>query len=276
MKSSQELLQERMERIKKAIALEKPDRTPVVISADAFHAAQMGVKLSEFCSSIKKSHEVMLNSIKALGDVDATSNAFAGTRLFSLSFYTKIKLPGRELPDNTLWQVDEREMMTVEDYDTILDKGWNEFSYDYLVNRLEVPVDEMLEELKQAPQLVKNFEDAGYFVYSGVGAQITVNEFLSGGRSMPKFMRDLFKMPDKVEAVLDIILEATLAKLRQQIRAAKPLVVLVSPARGASEFYSPKIWERFVWKYLKATVEAIIEDAEQLLTSILTATGNVI
>jgi hypothetical protein len=259
MKTAQELFQERTERLKKVITLEKADRTPVILTADAFHAYHMGVKLSDFCLNIKTSHESMYKSIQRLGDVDGTNGVFGGAKLFPLMFYTKIKLPGRELPDNTLWQLDEKEMMTVEDYDTILAKGWSAFSQDYLVNRLNIPVAEMLDELAELPKMIKNFEDAGYLVYSRKAA-ITVNEYLSGGRSMAKFMRDLFKMPDKVEAVLDVILEDALVKFREYIRENKPLAVFISPARGASEFYSPKIWERFVWKYLKATVETIIEE----------------
>ncbi|WP_186451085.1 hypothetical protein [Sporomusa sp. KB1] len=50
MKPPQELLKERKERIRKAAALEKTDRTPVVTLADGFCATHMGVKLSEFCS----------------------------------------------------------------------------------------------------------------------------------------------------------------------------------------------------------------------------------
>lgn len=259
MKTAQQLLQERTERIKKAIIFEKTDRAPIVLSGDAFCARHVGIKLSEFCSSLKISHEVTLQSFKELGDIDGTGGTFSPAILFPLMFYTKIKLPGRELPADTLWQLDEQEMMTVEDYDTILTKGWSAFSYDYLKNRLGVNLESLVAQLQAVPQFAKNFEDAGYTVYTP-NASITVNEFLGGGRSLSKFMKDIFKMPDKVEAVLNIILDDTIASLRQQIRAAKPLAVFLSPARGASEFYSPKIWQRFVWKYTKAMSEAIIEE----------------
>ncbi|SDE07163.1 uroporphyrinogen decarboxylase family protein [Sporomusa acidovorans] len=259
MKPAAELLQERTERLKKAIALEKTDRPPIILTADAFHANQMGVKLSDFCLHVNVSHETMFKSIQRLGDVDGTNAAFSAAKLFPLQFFTKMKLPGRELPDHTLWQLDEQEMMTVEDYDTILDKGWEAFSQDYLANRLNLPVAAMLAEVAAMPQMIKRFEDAGYLVYSRKQG-LTVNEYLSGGRSMAKFMRDLFKMPDKVEAVLDVILAGQVADYRQYVRENKPLVVFISPARGASEFYSPKIWEKFVWKYLQAIVEAIVEE----------------
>ncbi len=77
---------------------------------------------------------------------------------------------------------------------------------------------------------------------------------------MPKFMKDLFKIPDKVEAVLDVIHEENMNNLRKQIRAENPPVVFVTCSRGASEFFSPKIWERFIWKYYKKTVDVIIEE----------------
>ncbi len=259
MKTAQQLLQERTERLRKTINFEKTDRSPVILTGDAFCARHVGMKLSDFCSNMKASHEAILSSFKDLGDVDGTGGTFAAATMFPLMFYTRIKLPGRELPDDTPWQLDEQEMMTVADYDVILHKGWHAFSEDYLKNRLGVDVDSLLAQLADVPQFARNFEEAGYLVYTP-SASITVNEYLSGGRSFPKFMRDVFKMPDKVEAVLDIILAETLVGFRQQIRALKPQVVFISPARGASEFYSPKIWERFVWKYLKAAAEVIIEE----------------
>lgn len=259
MKTTKELYDERLTRFRKALALEKPDRTPVVMMADAFCAVQQGVKLSDFCKSIESSNKVIVDSLKAFEDFDGTTATFAAARTFPLIFMSKIKLPGRELPDNMLWQLDERETMTVEDYDTILNKGWNAFMPGFVESKLNVDFAGILEEMTYIPQAKKNVEDAGFVVYSPVVAT-TVNEYLGGGRSMTKFMRDLYKMPDKVEAVLDVIQKDVIEGLRQQIRQMKPDVVFVSPARGASEFYSPKLWERFVWKYIKETADAVIEE----------------
>ncbi|SMC46815.1 uroporphyrinogen decarboxylase family protein [Sporomusa malonica] len=259
MKTAQELLLERKTRINKAIALEKPDRTPVVLMMDSFCAYHMGVKMSEFCSSLKTQNQVMLKSLKTFGDVDGSNSAFAGGPLFPLIFMSHVKMPGKELPDDALWQLDEREVMTTDDYDTILNKGWGPFYQDYLINRLNYNLGPIMGELADTPQMVKNIEDEGYVLYSPI-VTATVNELLGGGRSLPKLMRDLYKMPDKVEAVLDVIQKDTLDMLRQQIRATKSTVVFMSPARGAGEFFSPKLWERFVWKYLKGMADVIIEE----------------
>ena len=260
MKAAPELLKERVERLKKALAIEKTDRTPVILMADGFCARHMGYKLADLCQGIKKGNQIMVESVKALGgDLDGVNAAFPAAPVFPLVFMSRIKLPGRELSDDMLWQLDEAEVMTHEDYDTILDKGWSNFMPGYLTNRLGVDLAAITADLAYSPQAVKNFEEIGVYVYSEI-ITITVNEYLSGGRSMAKFMRDLFKMPDKVEAVLEVIQKENLETLRQQIRAAKPIVVFVSPARGASEFFSPKLWERFVWKYIKETVEMVNEE----------------
>ncbi|WP_406542583.1 uroporphyrinogen decarboxylase family protein [Clostridium ljungdahlii] len=221
----------------------------------------MGVKLSDICGedSVKVSNKIILDSLKDLGDVDGTEASYSGGRVFPLVFMSRVKLPGRELPDDMLWQLDEAEMMHPEDYDTIINKGWNNFMPGYLKDRLGIDMDSILRDLAYGPQADKNIEDAGYLVYSPA-VTITVNEYLSGGRSMAKFMRDLFRMPDKVEAALEVIQKENLEKLRKQIRETKPEVMFLSPARGASEFFSPKLWERFVWKYIKETADAIIEE----------------
>lgn len=259
MKSTKELYNERLNRLKKTLALEKTDRTPVILMMDGFCAKHMGVKMSEFCKSIKISNKVILDSMKAFGDVDGVNSSYAVAPIFPLVFMSRIKLPGRELPDDMLWQLDEAEMMSVKDYDVILNKGWSDFKLDYLKNRLKVDVDGITNDLLYSSQADKNIEDSGYVVYSPF-AVLTANESLGGGRSLAKFMMDLYRMPDKVEAVLQVIHKENMDELRKQMRAVKPNVVFLSPARGASEFFSPKLWERFVWKYIKASADVIIEE----------------
>ena len=259
MKTTQELYNERSQRLNKTLALEKTDRTPVILQMDGFCATHMGYTLAELCKGVKESNKIMLESIKDLGDVDGSESAFSSGPIFPLTFLARVKLPGRDLADNMLWQLDEAEMLFPEDYDTIINKGWSNFAPGYLRDRLKINVDEIMEGLAYAPQATKNFTDAGYLLYKQ-STCLTVNEYLGGGRSMVKFMRDLFKIPDKVEATLEVIQKEVVEGIRKQIRDTKASVVFLSPARGASEFFSPKLWERFVWKYIKETADAVIEE----------------
>ena len=180
MKTNQELLSERKERLRKAIALEKSDKTCCILMADAFCARHMGVKMSDFCKSIKASNQTMVESAKALGDFEGMNAAFAPSAVFPLIFMTHVKIPGVELPEDALWMLDEREMMTTADYDTILNKGWMPFMVDFLKNRIKFPLDETFAELAETPQLVKNFEDAGYLVYSPIVASSVPDSSAAG------------------------------------------------------------------------------------------------
>jgi hypothetical protein len=257
-KSVQDLLAERKERIRRAIALEKNDRPPVVLQMAGWCPHHVGATMKDFCSSLYRSSEIILESTKQL-DIDAPEFAHSSAPLFPLSVLCKIRMPGRELADNVLWQIDEQERMTIEDYDTILKNGWPGFYADFVKNRLDVDAGALLAELRDVPKMVASFTEAGFPIYCK-GAFTLVNELLSGGRSMPKWMRDLYKIPDKVEAVLDIIQEGEIKRARDMIRATKADVIFVTPARGASAFFAPKLWERFIWKYLHQLGSVIIEE----------------
>ena len=102
MKTAQELFKERYERLSKTLAHEKADRTPVVLMEDAKAANHMGVKLSEYISTIKVSNKVMIDYLKDMGDVDGIDQPFSAALNFPMVFMSGIKLPGRDLPDDML------------------------------------------------------------------------------------------------------------------------------------------------------------------------------
>lgn len=53
MKNGEELYNEHLDRYMKTVELEKTDRTPVMFNVDSFCARHMGVKLSDFVSSLQ-------------------------------------------------------------------------------------------------------------------------------------------------------------------------------------------------------------------------------
>jgi Uroporphyrinogen decarboxylase (URO-D) len=259
MQTTQDILTERRERIRKAVALEKVDRTPIVLLSDGFHARQVGVKMADFCKSLMASNLAMVEGCKKLGDIDGSNFPFVPAMLFPLDVWLKVKVPGVDLPEDALWQLDERQRLSVDDYDTILTNGFKAFNEDFVVSRLGVDLAGMRAQLDETPRMVKNFEDAGYVVYSCIAFSL-VNELLGCGRSMPMFVRDMYKIPDKVQAVLDLAQEEQLKAIHQLVPATRSEWVFVSPSRGASEMYAPRLWERFVWRYLKQVADAIIQE----------------
>ena len=258
MKTNEELYNERLTRIKKAIALEKPDRTPIVIMSDSFSAKLMGVKKSEFITNVRLANKTMIDAAKILG-VDGIELNILSEEIVKLVWNSKVKIPGRELPEDALWQVDEREVIKAEDYDTILAKGYDAFKMDLFLNRLDGSMEKLNELMTFMPQGNQNTIDAGLVPYCSF-IWGPVMEGLCGGRTLAKFARDLYKIPDKIQAILDKEQKIAMETMRQQLRIFKPLTVYIGLGRSASEFWSPKLWERFVWKYLKEACNVIIEE----------------
>jgi uroporphyrinogen-III decarboxylase len=75
---------------------------------------------------------------------------------------------------------------------------------------------------------------------------------------MTKFFFDLYRMPDKIQAVMDVILEELIA----EINACPPVDGIggtwVGGWRAASALVAPKLWDRFVWPYYLKIVDALV------------------
>ncbi len=255
--NTQALFNERLTRIQRAIALQPTDRTPVVILNDMFAPVHMGVKMSDFCADVVLANKTIVASASELG-VDGIQLPVCDPRLLSLIWLSKVNLPGVELPEDSLWQVHEEELIKLEDYDVILNKGWNFFYSDFLQNRLDNLMTKVAPTLAYTPKGVQHCIDSGVVPIRGAHA-VQPFEYICGGRSMNNFFKDLYRMPDKVQAVFDVAIIDILANVKQQLLATKPMGVWVGGWRSAPEFISHKLWRRFAWPYMKQLADLVLE-----------------
>lgn len=255
---------ERFQRIQKVIGLESVDRLPVIYMGVAFSPRYMGMSIAEFCADPEAALQVTLAAMDRLGGFDGINLAPAGRITVALTsiWLSRLGVPGRDLPADSLWQVREAEVMTPADYDAIVEQGWSQWLMGYLPRVIDPG--EFMEGIgwmqANGAHVQQAFHDHGYVVISD--APVSVNtpfEYLCGGRSMSKFFLDLYRMPDKVQAAMDVILEETLA----QIKAAPPVGGIrgawLGGWRAASALVAPKLWDRFVWPYYLKIAEALIE-----------------
>jgi hypothetical protein len=135
------LYQERFDLIKKAINLEPVDRVPVVFMGTAFSARHTGITIAEYC---KKSNASFVSNYKTMADYGFDGVNLAGggriTALLTTIWMSHLGVPGKDLPEDSLWQVMEAEVMTHEDYDFIIANGWKKFINKYLprvINMME-------------------------------------------------------------------------------------------------------------------------------------------
>jgi hypothetical protein len=257
--STKELYDERLNRIKTAVALGKPDRVPVVPLGDSFCARHMGVKLSEFGSDPKLSNETIIRSFTSLGEVDGIQFTMFIINSLSSHWLSKLKIPGRDLPDNELWQVQEAELMKIEDYDTIINDGFGKFLADFYMYRLD-NLNAKLQPMREyLPQAIKLVADRGIVPFSPAAFTIPY-EYFCGGRSMVMFLKDLYRIPDKVKAAMEVAIPDIIEGARGFCRSIKPVAVWVGGWRSASQFLSPKLWQKFVFPYYKQLVQAIVDE----------------
>ncbi|WP_005033887.1 uroporphyrinogen decarboxylase family protein [Holophaga foetida] len=256
MKSSQELYQERLNRITQAVTLGTPDRVPVMAWIDAWAATYTQGSMAKFSHSGLHSNKLILQTVKDFPELDMIEVGAIVPNWVAASTLSKVKLAGDELPEGSLWQVVEEENLTEADYDRILKVGWKRFKQDYYKQRLGLGGYQKLQLILAGIIAGKRCRKAGIPEYSGVFPNIPLDP-LAGGRGMAKFMTDLYRMPDKVKEVMDVMVADTIEETLGIIKQAKPFSAFLGVARGSSNFLSPKLWNKFVWPYVLQTVNAI-------------------
>ncbi len=260
---------ERLERIEKAINLEPVDRIPVIYAGIATVPRQMGITIADFLSDQKRAMDLTVQYMDQLNGLDGANSipSIAINVSLTLLWSNRILMPGRELPDDTIWQVEEKEVMSIEDYDIIINEGFQAFQDQHLPKVIDMA--EFQSAIQKMPEIMgiilNAYRDNGYVPMTG-GVSTIPFEILCGGRSMTQFYMDLYRRPDKVKAAMD-------AMISDQIEMACDIVettginrIWVGGWRSASQLIAPNLWDEFVFPYLKQLLWAL---AEKDIVSIL-------
>jgi len=256
------ILNERINRIKKSVALEKTDRVPVVLEYGAFAARVTNTPMSEYLLDPQRAVNTMVEAYNLIAEKSAADAIhYGGFYPYGLSmlWLSKVSVPGVDLPEDVSYQVVEKEFMTREDYDVLLKKGWPAFQKDLLTEKIFINVPQ-----KHLPQnlpyvdVKKAWEKINVPVLLG-GTISPPFECLCGARSLPQFFMDLATIPDKVQEVMDHIIPYLAAPACEGAKQAGLPAVWVGGWRGAPAMLSPQMWERFVWTYFKKMVNEVID-----------------
>ncbi|WP_005036834.1 uroporphyrinogen decarboxylase family protein [Holophaga foetida] len=249
---------ERTARLQKAIALQPVDRIPVTAWLDSFAATYRKVPMSVFTTDLLAANRAMIETVQAFPTLDAIETAVTPPVLMGISFLSRVKLPGRELPEGSLYQVEEIERMSLEDYDRILEQGWPAWNQDYIARRLGYTEAEIGSSIQACGMAGQRLFEAGIPALTSVN-YVPPIESIAAARSIGRFMTDLHRVPDKLEAVLDHMEGFYLEMLKGMIRQTRPMTVFVGMSRGSSEFFSPRLFNRFTWPTVVRTVETILD-----------------
>ncbi len=228
-----------------------------------FAPRYMGVSIAEFCADPDVRVKVTLDTMDRLGGFDGI-NALPNGRIsvaLTMAWLSRVAVPGRDLPADSLWQVDEAEVMTRDDYDTIIEQGWRTFLRNYLprvIDTAEIEA-QLTWSAANLTSVVRRFQDRGYVPVSCGGTTIPF-ECLCGGRSMQEFYLDLHRIPAKVKAALDVIQPELIQMGIDAARTSGVPAVWVGGWRSASAMLSPKMWNEFVFPYFLEMVTRLVEN----------------
>jgi uroporphyrinogen-III decarboxylase len=264
MEMSQLYLQ-RLEKIKKTIISEN-DKVTTCFIGTATPPGHMGVSIAEYVANPDKGLDVFIsyvNEIDKIAPVDCLNIGYP-VKInvgLSLAWLSNIKVPGRELPENSLWQVNEQKIMQESDYDFLINNGYDAFMGKILPQVVDMQeLQEMMAYMQNNGfEMAKKYIAADLPIVSG-GMSSPPFEMLCGARSMPQFFMDCYKMPDKVKAAMDVMLPHVIQTLIGQAKNANAIGAWVGGWRGASALVSRKIWDNLVWPYMYEIGMALIEN----------------
>ena len=254
-----DLYRERLARILTAVALESPDRIPVVLEYSGFAAYVTNTKMAEFLRSPTQNLKTMIQAYRLVGDGDAINYGSFWPYGLSYDFMSRVAVPGVDLPDDEMWQVVETELMSRRDYDHLLEMGWPVFFDHFMNNRVlnDVPAT-YLPPLRKSPGVLKVWRAEGVPVLSG-GDVTTPFELLCGSRSLMQFFGDLMEIPDKVIAAMDAIVPHLAGGAIQMAKKRGCPLVWVGGWRTAPMMLSQDMWRQFVWPYFKRLVREVVD-----------------
>lgn len=252
------------ERVQAAIALEKPDRTPVMPLIVSFPIRHRGMTQGEAWRDLDKAFQATLDTFDDLGGFDMLPKTniywpMLGGRFSNAPIRNLI--PGRDLPEDAIAQIDERELFSRDDYDRIASLGWNRFWEEHYeemsgksLKRLGAVQNQLLQRYCREKQVC---EDRGIPVLLGAAVDSVMMAF-SLSRTLTQFTLDLYEVPDKVLAAMDASCDDLILNTLDTIGITNTRLAFIVLERGSGAIYRLDIFERFEWPYLQRFVDAFV------------------
>ncbi len=257
----------RQERFEAAVALERPDRVPVMPLMTAFAPRSQGITQGEAWRDPEKGFKAMLDTFNDLGGFDKLykPNLFwpmIGGRFCSSP--VRVLIPGRQLPEDALNQIDERELFSRDDYDKLAALGWNAFwdeHYEKMsggrpMERVISAQNRLLDEYIRETEIYHSQDISPLF---GAYVDSSIMAF-SMARTLTQFTMDLYEVPDKIKAAMDASCDDLIQNALDVVSKTKIPLVFIVLERGSGFYYRLDIFEQFEWPYLQRYVDAFLSE----------------
>ncbi len=240
------------------------ERIPVVLYFDFFAAARQGVSPRRFIDDpIVKRNAVVETFLETGADSFVIGRLPSPFSYAAGGFPNRIRLPGQDLPETSMWQFEEcEETIFVEDYDYIASQGWNSF-LEHLLPRFAIASSEDHRGFIESSQ-AEGLKDLEAWKQADVqlmcGAAVTAPfEVLTAGRTMFNFFEDLLVRPGKVMAALEGMLPDFIGGAIEAAYFYGNPAVVITAHRSCGSLISPRHFEQFSLPFLRKMVDAFYQ-----------------
>jgi hypothetical protein len=176
----------------------------------------------------------------------------------------RVLIPGRQLPEDSLNQIDERELFARDDYDKLASLGWNAFweeHYEIMsggrpIEKVKVTQDRLLEEYIREVEIYKGMDIHPLF---GAYVDSSIMAF-SMARTLTQFTMDIYEVPEKVKAAMDATCDDLIGNALEVIQKTGIPLIFIVLERGSGFYYRLDVFEQFEWPYLQRYVDAFISE----------------
>ncbi|MCI8991122.1 MAG: hypothetical protein HFG80_00105 [Eubacterium sp.] len=175
----------------------------------------------------------------------------------------KLKVPGRELGENELFQFVEESIMKEEDYRTIIEHGLAAWQFPYLasIQTPPIPPDEHMFEhvggrfMQLGANLGHNIQ---FWASQGIptffhNSCFPAFDLFSLARGMEDFFYDLYDEPELVKEACNRATKDIIDQTLQNSPSGS--CVCIWAMRSSATFLSPDMFEEFCWPNLKELIE---------------------
>lgn len=267
---NREKLLERQQRILDTMEGKRTDRPPLWFAGDAALIRYVDPTVT-FKQMIHEHEKLMQMVVKdclpLFPKADILMCADMNSRNIGVGQMAKTYLPGRELPENEMWQLLFEHIITEEDYDWILKHGWGKFNEMCMFERLGYDPESLREDMEEGARNKQRFREAGFpFTMGGMGPETF--DLLAFGRGLMDFFVDLYERPEVVGEILDMMLDeyeaGSEAQVKQAVAAAEAVgekaIFSVQPAVQANcSLVSRETFEKFAWPSYKRMADFILK-----------------
>ncbi len=256
------------QRVQAAISLQVPDRVPVLPMQTWYFACHhKGLDGYEMVKERERAVKAHLDVYDELGGFDGQVTPGISfifpRRISGIIAEPLYKVPGVDLPRDSILQHDEREILQPEDYDLIADLGWNAFAEKCYTKFNPRPASKILEwGARQTTTYVEDIDvwtEHGVEVYKG-GEVFSPLMFFSMFRTLEQFTFDLYRRPDRVQAAMDALVDDFIQDAIEEVKITDRTWVMLVLERGGGFYYPLKIFERFEWPYMKKMADAWVKE----------------